>query len=66
MQFATTNALMAGPHTISVNYSLNLYTNVATTSTFNFVFYQLLVPVPPATTTYQVSSPNLAIPVSSF
>jgi hypothetical protein len=65
MKFATTNALMAGSHVITVNYSLNLYSAVAT-STFTFVFYELLIPIPPGTTTYKVSSPTLKILTNSY
>ena len=67
MQFSTTNTLMAGSHIITVDYSLNLYPSVPhNIVTFFFVFYELLVPVSPATTTYQVCSPTLDIPISSF
>ncbi len=66
MKFATTNALMAGSHIITVNYSLNIYPAVTNTATFTFVFYEFLVPIPPATTNYQVSSTMLNIPISSY
>ncbi len=66
MKFATINALMAGPHLITVTYSLSLYSTVTNTSTFTFVFYLLAAPVPPATVTYQVTSPALDIPISNF
>ncbi len=55
MKFVTTNTLMAGPHVIKVDYKLDLYPTVNNTAIFNFVFYDLLVPIPPATTTYQVA-----------
>ena len=57
---------MAGPHSITVNYSLDLYSTVTTTAIFNFVFYRLVAPAPPATTTYQVTSATLDIPFSNF
>jgi hypothetical protein len=66
MKFATTHALMAGPHVITINYSLDLYPTVINTATFNFVFYLLIAPVPPARATYQVTSPALEIPISNF
>jgi hypothetical protein len=66
MKFATTNAMMAGPHLIAINYSLDLYPSVTGTATLNFTFYQLVAPAPPATTTYQVTSPTLDIPISNF
>ncbi len=57
---------MAGPHVITVTYSLNLYPTVINTASFKFVFYLLVAPVPPATATYQVTSPTLDIPISNF
>ena len=66
MKFATTNTLMAGPHVIKVNYKLDLYPAVNNTAFFNFVFYDLLVPIPPATTTYQVASAALSILVGEY
>ena len=57
---------MAGLHVITVTYSLNMYPTIINTATFNFVFYLLVAPVPPATTTYQVTSPTLDIPISNF
>jgi len=66
MKFATTNTLMAGPHVIKVDYKLDLYPTVTSTATFNFVFYNLIVPIPPATTTYQVASAALNIPLGEY
>jgi hypothetical protein len=66
MNFATANALMAGPHVITVYYNLDEYPFVTNTATFTFVFYELLVPILPATTTYQVSSPTLNILMNSY
>jgi len=66
MKFATTNTLMAGPHVIKVDYKLDLYPTVTSTATFNFVFYNLIVPIPPATTTYQVASAAINIPVGEY
>ncbi len=57
---------MAGSHVITVNYSLNLYPAITNTASFTFVFYELLVPIPPVTTTYQVSSPKLNILTNSY
>jgi hypothetical protein len=39
INFATTNAAMAGPHIITVATSLDLYPTVVDTSTFTFTFY---------------------------
>ena len=66
MQFSTTNGMMAGPHLITVTYNLNLYPNITNTAAFNFMYYFLVAPVPPATTTYQVTTPTLDIPISNF
>ena len=57
---------MAGPHTITVTYILDLYPTIKTTATFNFLFYLLVAPAPPSTTTYQVTSATLDIPLSNF
>jgi hypothetical protein len=57
---------MAGPHTITVTYTLDLYPTISTTATFNFLFYLLVAPAPPSTTTYQVTSATLDIPLSNF
>ena len=57
---------MAGPYTIKVNFKLDLYPTVNNTATFNFVFYELLVPIPPATTTYKVASAALSILVGEY
>jgi len=57
---------MAGPHVIKVDYKLDLYPAVNNTAFFNFVFYDLLVPIPPATTTYQVASAALNILVGEY
>jgi hypothetical protein len=66
MKFASTNALMVGPHAITINYQLRLYPTVMSTATFTFIFYQLIAPVAPATTTYQVTNPTLDIPIGNF
>ena len=66
MKFATTNTLMAGLHVIKVDYKLDLYPTANNTAIFNFVFYDLLVPIPPATTTYQVASAALSILVGEY
>jgi hypothetical protein len=50
MKFASTDALMVGPHAITINYKLDLYPAVTSTVTFTFIFYQLVVaPAAPAT-----------------
>ena len=66
MKFASTDALMVGPHTITINYKLDLYSAVTSPVTFTFIFYQLVAPVAPATTTYQVNNPTLDIPIGNF
>jgi hypothetical protein len=57
---------MAGPHVITVTYSLNLYPTVTNIATFTFVFYLLISPIPPATATYKVTSLALDIPITNF
>jgi hypothetical protein len=66
IKFASTDALMVGPHAITINYKLDLYPTVTSTATFTFIFYQLIAPVAPATTTYQVTNPTLDIPIGNF
>jgi hypothetical protein len=66
MKFASTDALMVGPHAITINYNLDLYPAVTSPVTFTFNFYQLVAPVAPATTTYQVTNPTLEIPIGNF
>jgi hypothetical protein len=66
MKFASTDALMVGPHAITINYKLDLYPAVTSPVTFTFIFYQLVAPVAPATTTYQVTNPTLDIPIGNF
>jgi hypothetical protein len=66
MKFASTDALMVGPHAIRIDYKLYLYPDVTSPVTFTFNFYQLVVPVAPATTTYKVTNPTLDIPIGNF
>ena len=66
MKFASADALMVGPHAITINYKLDLYPTVTSTATFTFIFYQLIAPVAPATYTYQVTNPTLEIPIGNF
>ena len=67
MKFASTDALMVGPHAITINYKLDLYPAVTSPVTFTFNFYQLVVaPAAPATTNYQVTNPTLEIPIGNF
>ena len=57
---------MVGPHAITINYSLDQYPTVTSTATFTFIFYQLIAPVAPSTTTYQVTNPTLDISIGNF
>ena len=66
MKFASTDALMVGPHAITINYKLDLTPSVTSPVTFTFIFYQLVSPVAPATTTYKVTNPTLDIPIGNF
>jgi hypothetical protein len=63
MKFASTDALMVGPHAITINYKLDLYSAVTSPLTFTFNFYQFVTPVAPATDTYQVTNQTLEIPI---
>ena len=57
---------MVGPHAIAINYKLDLYPTVTRLVMFTFNFYQLIAPVAPAKTTYQVTNPTLDIPIGNF
>ena len=57
---------MVGPHAITINYKLDLYPTVTSPVTFTFIFYQLIAPVAPAKTTYQVTNPTFDIPIGNF
>jgi hypothetical protein len=66
MKFASTDALMVGPHAITINYKLDLYPTITRQVTFTFIFYQLVAPIAPAKTTYKVTNPTLDIPIDNF